>query len=100
MYQAMFLLLFNSKSEIKPREIATKFQIQKEEVLNELQALVFNTCPILVKEPADGDLEDSNVLKVNFAILGKVEQNVVKVNNLKKKDEVIITDSETRCRHL
>lgn len=64
-----------------------KFEFPKEEILHDLAILVTD-CPVLTKEPADGDLEESSVLRVNKAFAAKIDKNFVKVNKTKKKDDV------------
>lgn len=85
-YQTLTLLLLNTRDEIKPRELAVKFDLQKEEIIAELAGLVFNEEAILIKSPAEGDLEDSHALRVNRGI--KPLKNFVKISPYVKKELV------------
>jgi hypothetical protein len=93
-YQTLTLLILNSREEIKPRELAIKFDLQKDEIIHELSGLLYNSIPILIKTPADGDLEDNSTLKVNTGI--STMKNYIKISPFKKIEQVCAAKPETR----
>lgn len=93
-YQTLTLLILNSREEIKPRELAIKFDLQKDEIIHELSGLLYNSIPILIKTPADGDLEDNSTLKVNKGI--STTKNYIKISPFKKIEQVCDAKPETR----
>ena len=93
-YQTLTLLILNSREEIKPRELAIKFDLQKDEIIHELSGLLYNSIPILIKTPADGDLEDNSTLKVNTGI--STTKNYIKISPFKKIEQVCAAKPETR----
>lgn len=93
-YQTLTLLILNSREEIKPRELAIKFDLQKDEIIHELSGLLYNSIPILIKTPADDDLEDNSTLKVNTGI--STTKNYIKISPFKKIEQVCAAKPETR----